>query len=140
MLYRAVSQNDQEARFEPVSSGQAAAKPKPVIVEQLLPEPRKALDALRKGKVDMLDHILPVDALRLQQDPTLVVGPYGFPTIHVLVPNLANPFLASRIFRRALVYGINREVILHKGLLNSLSGAELEGCRCLLYTSPSPRD
>ncbi len=137
MLYRAVSQNDQEARFEPVSSGLDAAKLKPVIVEQLLPEPRKALDALRKGKVDVLDHLLPVDALRLQQDPTLVVGPYGFPTIHVLVPNLANPFLASRIFRRALVYGINREVILRKGLLNSLSGADLEGCRVLSAPLPA---
>ena len=35
-------------------------------LEQLLPEPRKSLDALRKGKVDMLDRLLPVDALRLQ--------------------------------------------------------------------------
>lgn len=132
--YRVAARTDQEVRFEPASSAAAGAELKPVVVERLLPDPVQALDALRKGKVDMLDRILPADALRLQQDPALVVGRYAFPSIHVLVPNTANPFLANRTFRRALTYGINRDVILNKGLLD---GRPLEGCRILSAALPA---
>jgi ABC-type transport system substrate-binding protein len=132
--YRVAARTDQEVRFEPSPAGVEGAELKPVIVERLLPDPVQALDSLRKGKVDMLDRIVPVDAMRLQQDASLVVGRYAFPSLHVLVPNTANPFLANRTFRRALTYGINRDVILNKGLLEN---RPLEGCRILSAPLPA---
>ncbi len=131
-LYSVVSQSENETRFE--SARGNADEPKPVIVERFHPEPRDAINALRKGKIDIIDRVLPTDAARLKEDPSFVVGTYGLPSIHVLVPNTENPFLANRTFRRALVYGINREVILHKGLLN---GEKIDGCRVLTVPFPA---
>ena len=132
--YLQASQDENETRFEPTGGGQDDGDLRPVIVERFYPEPREAMTALRKGKIDMIDRILPNDALRLREDPTLVVGQYAFPTLHVLLPNTDNPHLANRTFRRALVYGINREVILRKGLLNQ---KEVPGCRVVSVPFPA---
>lgn len=129
--YRVAAQSDRETRFEPTTAG--AGEPRPIIVERSYSEPRTALDDLRKGKIDAIDRVLPTDALRLKDDPSLHVAAYAFPSLHVLVPNRENPWLANRVFRRALVYGINREVILHKGLLD---GAAVEGTR--VVSAPLP--
>jgi ABC-type transport system substrate-binding protein len=64
----------------------------------------------------------------------MVIGTYTFPSLHVLLPNTENPFLANRTFRRALVYGVNREVILHKGLLGE---EEVEGCKVVSAAIPA---
>jgi len=132
--YRVAEQAAGETRFEPANPPAAGAEPSPVIVERFDAEPRKAIEDLRKGKLDAIDRLLPNDALRLRDDDTLHVGTYAFPSIHVLVPNRDNPFLANRVFRRALVYGINREVILHKGLLDE---AKVEGTRVLSAPLPA---
>jgi len=132
--YSQASQDENETRFEPTGDGQDDDDLRPVIVERFYPKPREAITALRKGKIDMIDRILPNDALRLREDPTLVVGQYAFPTLHVLLPNTDNPHLANRTFRRALVYGINREVILKKGLLNQ---KEVPGCRVVSVPFPA---
>ncbi len=131
--YTVASQSDGETRFDPASTP-AAAEPSPVIVERYYPEPRKALEDLRKGKLDAIDRLLPTDALRLRGDQSLHVGSYAFPSLHVLLPNQENPFLANRVFRRALVYGINREVILQKGLLNE---TKVEGTRVISAALPA---
>jgi ABC-type transport system substrate-binding protein len=133
-LYTVAATSETESRFEPAARGERAEQLRPVIVERYFHEPRKAIDALRKGKVDVLERVLPNDALRMMDDDSLSVGAYAFPSVHVLVPNLNNPFLANRTFRRALAYGINREVILHQGLLN---GQDLEGCRVLSAPIPA---
>lgn len=126
--------SETEARFTPVGPAQTADGVRPVIVERYYAEPRDAIDALRKGKVDVLDRLLPTDAQRLQQDPSLYVGSYSFPTLFVLVPNAANPYLANRTFRRALVYAINREIILNKGLRG---GAAADGSRVISAPLPA---
>jgi ABC-type transport system substrate-binding protein len=48
------------------------------------------------------------------------VEPYAVPTVHCLLPNREKQFLARRSFRRALVYGINREEILLRQLLKDM--------------------
>jgi ABC-type transport system substrate-binding protein len=126
--YRVASQSDQETRFEPVAAARDTDEPKPVIVERYYAQPRQAISDLRMGKIDVVDRLLPNDAMRLRQDPSLVVDTYGFPSIHVLVPNTDDPFLDNRTFRRALVYAINRQIILEKGLLD---GKPVQGCRVL---------
>ncbi len=110
--------SETEKRYEPAGGLQEANEPSPVIVERFYAEPRAAIEDLRNGKIDMIDRLLPADAQRLQQEPGIQVGTYAFPTLFVLAVNTEHPYLANRTFRRALVYGINREVILNKGLLN----------------------
>lgn len=132
--YKMAEQSETETRFEPVKSDPDSDELEPVLVERFYPEPREAITALRKGKIDIIDRILPTDAMRLRDDPSLVVGTYGLPSISVLVPNTDKPFLDNRTFRRALVYGINRDVILNKGLLN---GAKIDGCRVLSAPIPA---
>lgn len=132
--YTRVSRDENEVRFEPTGGGTDDDAPRPVIVERFYPAPREAITALRKGKIDMIDRVLPNDALRLREDPELVVGRYAFPSIHVLVPNTNNPYLNNRTFRRALAYGINREIILTKGLLNN---KKIPGCRVVSVPFPA---
>ncbi len=132
--YKVVSQSETETRFETTRGGDPDGGPHPVVVERFYAKPREAISDLLKGKLDMLDRVLPNDALRLRDDPTLVVGTYAFPSIHVLVPNIENPHLANRTFRRALVYAINRQVILAQGLLNK---KEVAGCQVLSAAIPA---
>jgi ABC-type transport system substrate-binding protein len=90
------------------------------IVERRFANPRAALAALRRGEIDVVDRILPADAAELLSDKSpseIVIAPYRLPTVHMLIPSEQNEFLMSRTFRRALVYGINREAILQKLLL-----------------------
>ena len=98
------------------------------IVEQLFEKPDKALQALKRGEVDMLDRVFPADAGRLKKDSALHVVQYALPTIHVLVPNYNKPWLARSTFRRALLYAIDRETILYRELLG---GNALEGCQVI---------
>ncbi|WP_207396292.1 ABC transporter substrate-binding protein [Bremerella alba] len=94
-----------------------------------------AMLALESGDVHMVDRLDPATAARLSADSPedLVVDHYRAPTMHVLVPNLNNPYLKNRDFRRGLLYGINRQEILHSRLLG---GKELDGCR--LVSAPIP--
>jgi ABC-type transport system substrate-binding protein len=132
--YKIISQSETEIRFESTREASAANGPYPVVVERFYAKPREAISDLQKGKLDAIDRVLPNDALRLRDDPALEVGTYAFPSIHVLVPNVENPHLANRTFRRALVYGINRQVILNVGLLNK---QEVPGCQVLSAAIPA---
>ncbi len=94
------------------------------IVERFLAESRPAIDALAKGEIAVIDRVAPWEIERARQKPPVVVEPYAAPLIHCLVPNLRKPLAASRTFRRALVYGINRERILRRDLLAGAESSE----------------
>jgi hypothetical protein len=126
--------SDTEARYAPVAGMPNAGQARPLIIERFHEQPRAAIEDLRKGKIDMIDRLLPADAQRLRQEPGIQVGMYGFPTLFVLAANTEHPYLANRTFRRALVYGINREVILNQGLLN---GQRVEGSRVISAPLPA---
>jgi ABC-type transport system substrate-binding protein len=64
----------------------------------------------------------------LRGSDRFTVEPYALPTIHALVPVSDNPWLTSQTFRRALVYGINRQVILSSELLGNRT---LPGCQVI---------
>ena len=64
----------------------------------------------------------------LRGSERFTVEPYALPTIHALVPASDNPWLTSQTFRRALVYGINRQVILSSELLGN---RHLPGCQVI---------
>ena len=110
-----------------------ATTPRPEIVEVYMRDSQEALDALRRGELDVIDQVFPADVDRLKADPNIDVQPYGLPTLHMLVPNKDNEFLNNLTFRLALVYGINRNVILNQLLLNN---RKEPGCR--LISGPFP--
>ncbi len=97
------------------------------IVERYFPTSEDAISALRRGDIDMIDYLFPDDAARLKNDEALNVESYALPTIHVLVPNYSNPFTANQTFRRALIYGIDRQTILNAEVLgnNKIAGCQL---------------
>lgn len=103
------------------------------VVERQYADPQRMLLALKQGEVDLVDRVFPGDISALSSDPTLVVAPYAAPTTHVLAIRSEDPYLANRTFRRALVYGCNRQVILNQGLLR---GADLPGYR--VVSGPFP--
>lgn len=98
---------------------------------------RDALDALRRGDIDMIDRLHPGDAAELldTEDSGLVVGRYDLPTVHMLIPNQRNEHMKSRTFRRALMYAIDRQQILERVLLRNLG--DLADCEVI--SGPFPK-
>jgi ABC-type transport system substrate-binding protein len=98
------------------------------IIERPMRNSHDAVGALRRGDIDVIDLLLPRDAGDLANDTSIQVGRYRLPTIHLLIPRGDNPFLQNRTFRRALVYAINRKLILDRELLG---GHRVEGCQVI---------
>lgn len=134
--YRELKVKEDGQSFVPDKNSSLAANRSPSEI-QLLPfeTTTDAMLALAAGEVHMVDRLDPATAARLSVETPedLVVDHYRAPTLHVLVPNLNNPYLKNRDFRRGLLYGINRQEILHSRLLG---GKELDGCR--LVSAPIP--
>lgn len=88
----------------------------PKLIEEIsIRDTQEGLMLLRKKRILALDRIAPWE---ISQDPeiarTFHVARYANPTIHLLVPNRDRPLPGSRTFRRALLYGLNREMIVHQ--------------------------
>ncbi|QDU75226.1 Bacterial extracellular solute-binding protein, family 5 Middle [Bremerella volcania] len=134
--YRPLKMKEEGQSYVPEKESTLAASRPPSEI-QLLPYPTTAdaMLALQAGEVHMVDRLDPATAARLtvESPEDLVVDHYRAPTLHVLVPNLNNPYLKNRDFRRGLLYGINRQEILQSRLLG---GKELDGCR--LVSAPIP--
>ncbi|WP_246146482.1 ABC transporter substrate-binding protein [Rubripirellula lacrimiformis] len=104
------------------------------IVETRLLSGSEGVGRLLQGEVDVLDQLFPADAIRLSKSKSVKVVKYPLPTVHMLVPCSDHPYLAERTFRRALLYGINRQDILSGELLE---GLQSEGCRVLSGPFPA---
>ncbi len=103
------------------------------IVEMRMDTAANAVTRLLQGEVDILDQLFPADAARLRNNRKIRVANYPLPTVHMLVPCSDHPYVAERTFRRALVYGTNREDILTGELLES---QESPGCQ--VVSGPFP--
>ncbi|HBE67554.1 MAG TPA: hypothetical protein DDW52_05325 [Planctomycetaceae bacterium] len=89
------------------------------IVEVFYEDPKRAVNDLMRGEIDVLDQLYPADARRLASEPQLRVGAYALPTNHMLIPVSDDPYLQNPKFRRAMLYGCNREAMLRGELLSS---------------------
>ncbi|MCO8124150.1 ABC transporter substrate-binding protein [Stieleria sp. TO1_6] len=135
--YRIDSVTDELTRFVLTDQARQASKDnnKPrEIVEVKCTSGSEAVSKLLQGEIDVLDQLFPADAIALKSRRDIKVVQYPLPTIHMLVPCSDHAFLADKNFRRALLYGINREDIL-KGEL--LENKESEGCRVLSGPFPA---
>ncbi|MBI2477657.1 MAG: hypothetical protein HYV60_03120, partial [Planctomycetia bacterium] len=137
--FRVDIQGDRETRFllKDFTPGSRLAE----LIEQRFDDAQSALNALRRGRIDVIDRLFPSDAARLKdqlgRDSDLVLQPYSLPTVHMLVPKSDHPYLGNANFRRALVFGIDRKRILHEELLG---GHEIPGCRVLSGPFPAGID
>ncbi|MEZ6137312.1 MAG: ABC transporter substrate-binding protein [Pirellulaceae bacterium] len=89
------------------------------IIEIFYDDPKKAVNDLLRGEIDVLDQLYPADAKRLGTDSRLMVGSYALPSTHMLIPVSDDPFLEKDKFRRAMLYATDREAMLRGELLNS---------------------
>lgn len=104
------------------------------LIERHFENANGAMNALRRGRIDVIDRLFPSDAARLQEQldrertSDLVLQPYALPTVHALIPKSDHPFLENRNFRRSLAFGIDRHRILGEDLLG---GRDLPGCQVI---------
>lgn len=131
--YRRAVVADDEVRYLLQGQQQTPTQPKE-IVEVRCESAAQGVNLLLQGQIDVLDQLFPADAVRLRRNRSIHVSNYPLPTVHMLVPCSDHPYLAQRIFRRALVYGTNRQDILHGELLE---GLESQGCRVLSGPFPA---
>lgn len=131
--YRRESVEDNVVRYVLSDKPKVPTQPRE-IVEIRSDSASDGVSALLQGKIDVLDQLFPADAIRLSKHKRIKVANYPLPTVHMLVPCSDHPFLAERTFRRALLYGINREDILTGELLE---GFESEGCRVISGPFPA---
>jgi len=135
--YVIIENNEKHLQFGPNPTYGVASRPK--ILEVRQQSAHAAFKSLKRGDIDVLDRVFPSDAARYvsrglhQSDVKL--GRYEMPTVHFLLPNKESPYLKSRTFRRALLYGIDRERILGQTLLG---GRTLSGCRIVTGPFPAP--
>jgi len=105
------------------------------VIERTFADPLRAVLALKRGEIDVLDRVFPGDVPSLKSDNSLAVATYAGPTTHVLAVRSQHPYLTSATFRRALLYASNREVLLSQGLTR---GAPLAGFRVVSGPFPAP--
>ena len=134
-VYRAVANpaNTQEMTYNLKDQSEISSGPE-TIVERVFDNEEDTIAALQRGSVSVLDQVAPWLVEPLQDHPQISVAPYRLPTIHVLQLNYAKPLLASREFRRALCYGINRNRIVKDVLLG---GDDRDGFRVLSGPLPA---
>ncbi|QDU28189.1 Bacterial extracellular solute-binding protein, family 5 Middle [Anatilimnocola aggregata] len=107
----------------------SAANAAPQIIrERTFADATPALLALRRGQISLLDRVPPWELRRLRTMSDVRVVPYAIPTVHLLIPNPNKQLLASRTFRRALLYALDRESILKQGLLVE---QQIPGCEVI---------
>ncbi len=106
----------QAMHFERTGAANADRGTPRVVVERQFDD-KAALAALARGEVDALDRVPPWQLEQARDMPGVAVRAYALPTVHVLVPNFANPLMGSREFRRALCYAIDSESIVRDILL-----------------------
>jgi len=120
-------------RYTLVGEQRTVSQPRE-IVEIRTESASDGVSKLLRGEVDVLDQLFPADAVRLQDNLKIAVANYPLPSVHMLVPCSEHAFLADRMFRRALVYGTNRQDILAGELLESL---KVPGCQVLSGPFPA---
>ena len=83
------------------------------IIETTYKKPYDAIADLINHRIDVIDRIFPSDAKVLARDSRIKIEPYSLPIIHMLVPKSDHPYIQQLMFRRALLYAIDRGSILN---------------------------
>ncbi|MGL6227365.1 MAG: ABC transporter substrate-binding protein [Thermoguttaceae bacterium] len=86
-----------------------------LIIEQTISSTREGLTLLEQGKIVILDRIapweIPSDYVNVNR---YFVASYAVPSVQMLIPNRNKPLTANRTFRRALLYGLDRQRMMNQ--------------------------
>lgn len=82
------------------------------VVLRVIPEKSSQILQLLSGELDFVDHIPPVEAIRVEQAEDLQVIDYWHRQYDFICWNLANPLFADAQVRRALTMAIDRQSII----------------------------
>jgi ABC-type transport system substrate-binding protein len=83
-----------------------------------------AIQALKRGQIDVLAHVHPFDKPQLDEDRRIAVREYALPVTHVLQFNPDSPAVANRELRRALAYALDRQGMLNFLVLRTQDGGD----------------
>jgi hypothetical protein len=111
-----IEQDASATRYARTQTAEGVGGPQSII-ERVYADEDATLAALAEGEIDAVDRVPPWLLDEAGRTSGVVVGEYRLPTVHVLIPNFDNPFLAMREFRRALCYGTDREGVVNDVLL-----------------------
>ncbi|MBC7855925.1 MAG: hypothetical protein IAF94_21055 [Pirellulaceae bacterium] len=114
---------------------QTSGTPPSEIIERTYADSAAAIQALRRGEVNMIDRISPWDLRRIASGDEFIVEQYALPRVSVLIPHPRRPLLADRTMRRAILYAIDRESMLRRGLMTVQS---IPGCEVVSGPFPKP--
>jgi peptide/nickel transport system substrate-binding protein len=107
---------DLEAYFDYFGSGPDLDR----LIFQVMPDPARAVEALRNGEIDLIVSPTPPDLLpTLRQTPGLAIGEQALPAITFLGFNLEREPVSDPAVRQALARAIDRQPIVdqaHAGL------------------------
>lgn len=113
--YRVAQLDQTEASFEHVPGYFASGENQPKeIVEVRYPSAQAVFRAFQSGQVDIVARVPPWMVNDYAALPDTVVQPYALPLVHCLIPNATKPLLRRSVFRRALLYGLDRQAILRQ--------------------------
>jgi len=124
----------EEARYVSSAPEEAVTSRPRFIVERQYDDDEAMLAGLLRGEIDIVDRVPPWHLEQAKSAEGIVLSSYRLPTVHVLIPNLDNPLLEMREFRRALCYAMDREGIVQDILLG---GQRLPGFRTLSAPLPA---
>jgi hypothetical protein len=136
-VYAMTSRTDTESTFEfNELYPRVEDKQHPVIIEEYYRSTSDAVDALIRGKVDIVDRPSLSDIKKLKKAKGIEVRSYAIPTVHFLIPKIRGDYEGSPQLIRGLSHGINRE-----GIVNQVFGGEdMDGCEPLSGPFPIGSD
>ncbi len=125
--YELAAVDGNETSFK-IRSGKATSGQPVEIVEVFYNDPKRAVNDLLNGELDVLDQLYPADAKRLGLESRIRIGSYALPTrSHMLVPMSDNPFLTKEKFKRALL--LRNQPCKHASTVNCSIALELRDGR-----------
>lgn len=112
-IFDVVERTDTQVRY---AASSAAAGRLAEIHEVTFADDSSAVAALLRGEVEVLDRVPVWQLKNLQSSSDIEVGAYQLPTIHALVPTGKSELASQREFRRALLFGMNRDQMFKREL------------------------
>lgn len=124
VLYRP---NQPNPNFVAKENSSSTSVQRPLLLEREITDATRASDLLLSGSIDVLDRVFPTELMKLQRDPNIQVRRYQIPSVHWLIPNLRNDWVSNPLFRRGLLYGIDRQKLVRQVMTNDqpLDGFEV---------------
>ncbi len=109
----------------PAFSGELQTRP--LLLEKSIGDASRGSEMLQSGAIDVLDRVFPGELIKLQRDPEIEVRRYQIPSVHWLIPNLRNDWVKNQVFRRGLIYAIDRQRLVRQVMTNDqpLDGFEV---------------